>query len=94
MKKPLLAIFEAVKAVFKAVLSAFDLSDVVVFGGLAALTYGLYQRCDWLALTVCGALLMLIGLGWLDINNWRRVNGFTEKNKQRDQIERRDRPGF
>jgi uncharacterized membrane protein YcjF (UPF0283 family) len=87
MKKPL-------SAIFKAVSEAEIYSDIAVFGGLAALTYGLYQRCDWLALTVCGSLLMLIGLGWLDINNWRRVNGFTEKNKQRDQIERRDRPSF
>lgn len=46
--------------------AAFDIRDILVFGGLAALGYGLHLRWGlWLALIICGALLMLLGLGFL-----------------------------
>lgn len=70
---------------FLALAKVFSVREAVVFGGLGVMTWGIYQRCDWLALTICGGLLMLIGLGWLDINNWRALNGLTGSNKQRDQ---------
>lgn len=39
-----------------------DIRDVLVFGGLAVLCYGLYLKWgQWLAFIVCGAVLMVIG---------------------------------
>jgi len=41
---------------------AFDIRDVLVFGGLGMLGYGLYLKWgQWLAFMVCGILLMIIG---------------------------------
>lgn len=42
-----------------------DIRDVFVFGGLVMLGYGLYLFEPWTAYVVTGALLMLLGLGWL-----------------------------
>lgn len=51
---------------FRALARAFDMRDVFVFGGLGMLGYGLHLRWGlWLALMVCGAILLLIGLGFL-----------------------------
>lgn len=44
-----------------AIRAALDLRDVLFFGGLALLTYGLHLYRPWLAFATCGALLMLIG---------------------------------
>jgi len=50
----------------KAVWTAFDSRDVFFFGGLSMLGYGLYlQYGQWLSFSVCGAILMLLGLGFL-----------------------------
>lgn len=39
-----------------------DIRDVLVFGGLVVLCYGLYLKWgQWLAFIVCGAVLMVIG---------------------------------
>ncbi len=44
-----------------AVVSALDVRDFLFFGGLAMMGYGLYLFRPWVAFTVCGALLMLVG---------------------------------
>jgi len=51
---------------FKSAWKAFNSRDVFVLGGLGMLGYGLYLFTPWTAFAVCGALLMLLGLGWLD----------------------------
>ena len=39
-----------------------DIRDILVFGGLGMLGYGLYLKWgQWLAFIVCGAVLMAIG---------------------------------
>lgn len=44
----------------------FDIRDILVFGGIGSLGYGLYLRFGlWLPLIVCGALIMILGLGFL-----------------------------
>ena len=52
---------QAIASRFDAARAAFDIRDVLLFGGLAMLGYGLYRYRPWVAFTVCGALLMLIG---------------------------------
>lgn len=47
-----------------------DIRDILVFGGLGMLGYGLYLFEPWTAYVVTGVLLMLLGLGWL----FRRSN--------------------
>ena len=48
---------------FRALARAFDMRDVFALGGLAMLGRGLYIRWgEWLALSVCGALLIAIAL--------------------------------
>lgn len=55
-----------IASLVKGLWSACDIRDVFVFGGLVMLGYGLYLRWgQWLAFMVCGALLVLLGLGWL-----------------------------
>jgi len=65
-----LRIFDRFKQFFKSlwlmVYNSISLRDIFVFGGLALLGYGLYQFIPWVSLSVCGLLLMLLGLGWLD----------------------------
>jgi len=47
---------------FVALWRAFDIRDVLLLGGLAMLGRGLYLRWgEWLAFSVCGGLLMIIG---------------------------------
>ena len=55
-----------IAALFKGAWMAFNSRDVFVLGGLGMLGYGLYHFIPWTAFAVCGALLMLLGLGWLD----------------------------
>jgi hypothetical protein len=43
----------------------FDVRDVLVYGGLFFIGYGLYQLYPWLGFTAFGVLSMLLGLGWL-----------------------------
>ena len=49
---------KVVSAAWKAV----DLRDAFVFGGLSVMGYGLYQFRPWVAYTVCGAILLAIGM--------------------------------
>ena len=50
----------------KAVWNAFDIRDFCVFGGIGSLGYGLYLKYgQWVPFVVCGALIMLLGLGLL-----------------------------
>ncbi|MFA5378633.1 MAG: hypothetical protein WC455_22960 [Dehalococcoidia bacterium] len=44
---------------------AFDIRDLLVYGGLLSIGYGLYQLFPWLGWTVFGLISMLLGLGWL-----------------------------
>ncbi len=44
---------------------AVGIEDILTFGGIAMIGYGLWQVRPWLAYTVCGTLLMLLGTGWL-----------------------------
>lgn len=39
-----------------------DLRDCFVFGGLGVMGYGLYQFRPWVSFTVCGAILLAIGI--------------------------------
>lgn len=41
---------------------AIDIRDCFVFGGLAIMGYGLYLFRPWVAFTVCGAILLAIGI--------------------------------
>jgi hypothetical protein len=41
--------------------SGFDIRDIFIFGWMAMLFYGLNIQWPWIAFTVCGVLLMLIG---------------------------------
>jgi hypothetical protein len=43
----------------------FDGRDILIFGGLFFIGYGLYQLYPWLGLTVFGVVSMLLGLGWI-----------------------------
>lgn len=52
---------EKLKSRLSAAWTAFDVRDLLVFGGMAMLGYGLYLLRPWIAFTVCGSLLMLIG---------------------------------
>jgi len=46
----------------------FDMRDILLFGGIAMLGYGLYLRWgQWLAFMVCGVLLMAVGYMMKDI---------------------------
>jgi hypothetical protein len=45
--------------------AAFDVRDVLVYGGLFSIGYGLYHLFPWLGWTVFGLISMLLGLGWL-----------------------------
>jgi len=40
-----------------------DLRDVVVFGGIAMMGYGLWLFRPWIAFAVCGAVIFRIGYG-------------------------------
>jgi hypothetical protein len=42
-----------------------NVRDFFVFGGLILMGSGLWMLLPWLSLTVCGAILILLGLGWL-----------------------------
>ena len=44
---------------------AFDVRDLLVYGGLLCIGYGLYQLFPWLGWTAFGLGSMLLGLGWL-----------------------------
>ena len=45
-----------------AIVKVVDLRDAFVFGGLGLMGYGLYQYRPWIAFTVCGTILLAIGI--------------------------------
>jgi hypothetical protein len=53
---------DTLKSAFLRAGSAFDRRDLLVFGGLSMLGYGLYLQSPSLAFSVCGSIIMLIGL--------------------------------
>lgn len=52
-------------SLFAAPCKVVDIRDFFVFGGLAMVGSGLGMFLPWLGLSVSGALLMALGLGWL-----------------------------
>lgn len=53
------------KSRINAAWAAFDVRDLLVYGGLVSIGYGLYQLFPWLGWTAFGVVSMLLGLGWL-----------------------------
>lgn len=49
----------------EAIRKAIDVRDILVYGGLFFIGYGLYQLYPWLGLTAFGIVSMLLGLGWI-----------------------------
>lgn len=45
--------------------NAFDIRDILVYGGLFCLGYGFYQLFPWLGWVIFGLVSMLLGLGWI-----------------------------
>jgi len=45
--------------------SSFDIRDLLVYGGLFFIGYGLHQLYPWLGFTAFGVVSMLLGLGWI-----------------------------
>lgn len=56
------AVVKAVVDISSAVRKAIDLRDCFVFGGLGIMGYGLYLLRPWIAFTVCGAIILAIGI--------------------------------
>lgn len=42
--------------------SGLDVRDVLILGGLSMLFYGIYLYCPWLAFTVCGSIVFVMGV--------------------------------
>ncbi len=61
----LVTALKAVKSRISAAWAALDVRDLLVYGGLLSIGYGLYQLRSWLGWTVFGVVSMLLGLGWL-----------------------------
>jgi hypothetical protein len=57
--------FQKLKNLFSPLAEAFDVRDLLVYGGLFATGYGFYQLHKWLGWVVLGLLSMLLGLGWI-----------------------------
>jgi hypothetical protein len=57
--------YGGIKTVAVKALSAFDIRDCLVYGGLFCIGYGLYQLFPWLGWAVFGLVSMLLGLGWI-----------------------------
>lgn len=51
-----------IKFVLSGVRKSFDVRDVLVFGGLAMLGFGLFLLRPWLGFAVAGLILMCFGL--------------------------------
>lgn len=50
---------------FLSLKSSIDIRDIFVFGGLSFMGYGLGMYRPWVGVSVTGATLMALGLGWL-----------------------------
>lgn len=51
--------------ILDATVGQVSIQDLFVFGGLFFLGYGLSMFRPWVGVSVSGALLMALGLGWL-----------------------------
>jgi hypothetical protein len=61
----LVTALKTLKSRISAAWAAFDIRDLLVYGGLFSIGYGLYQLFPWLGWTAFGIVSMLLGLGWL-----------------------------
>jgi len=61
----LVTALKSVKSRIGAAWAAFDIRDLLVYGGLFSIGYGLYQFRPWLGWTAFGVVSMLLGLGWI-----------------------------
>ncbi len=61
----LVTALKTIKSRISAAWTAFDVRDLLIYGGLFSIGYGLYQFHPWLGWTVFGVVSMLLGLGWL-----------------------------
>lgn len=53
---------DRLKNIKNAIGKAIDLRDCFVFGGIGLMGYGLYLFRPWISFTVCGAILLAIGI--------------------------------
>lgn len=53
-----------IRSICIAAKGAVDIRDFHIYGGLGMLFYGLYQVNPFIAYTVSGIILLVIGLGW------------------------------
>ena len=54
-----------IKSLFKSLWEFFEFRDILVYGGLIMLGYGLYLEWGlWLGLMVCGIIMFILGLLW------------------------------
>jgi len=54
-----------IAALFKGLWIFFEFRDILVYGGLIMLGYGLHLKWGlWLGLTVCGVIMFILGLLW------------------------------
>ena len=61
----LVSVLKTVKSRIGAAWAALDVRDLLVYGGLLSIGYGLYQLFPWLGWTAFGIVSMLLGLGWI-----------------------------
>jgi hypothetical protein len=61
----IVSILNTLKSRIGTVWAAFDVRDLLVYGGLFSVGYGLYQLFPWLGWTAFGVVSMLLGLGWI-----------------------------
>ena len=64
MQNPLPPFFSFEKSPTLRALKALDVRDILVFGGLAMLGYGLFLFKPWLGFAVPGFLMLILGLLW------------------------------
>ncbi len=61
----LVSALNTIKSRLGAAWAALDVRDLLIYGGLCSIGYGLYQFRPWLGWTAFGIVSMLLGLGWL-----------------------------
>jgi hypothetical protein len=57
--------FGSLSSRIEVLIKAIDVRDVLVYGGLFCIGYGLYKLFPWLGFTAFGVVSMLLGLGWI-----------------------------
>jgi len=54
-----------IKSLFKSLWGFFEFRDVLVYGGLVMLGWGLHLKWGlWLGLMMCGVIMFILGLLW------------------------------